>query len=66
MTTRKPVRADGVFESSSKAGTDKAASRSHTTGAGHDERGRYGKSVPDPDCRESTGQNADQNTEKAS
>lgn len=58
MAARQPappaLRTDRAFEPKAKAGTDDAASRSHLPGNGHDERGRYGKSVPDPECREST------------
>ncbi len=43
---------DRAFEPRSKTGTDDPASQSHLPGAGHDERGRYGKSDPDPDSRD--------------
>ncbi|MEI9905333.1 MAG: hypothetical protein WDN06_16305 [Asticcacaulis sp.] len=48
----KSTHTDRAFEGHAKAGTEDAASQSQLPGAGHDERGRYGKSVPDPDSRD--------------
>lgn len=48
----RPAHSDRAFEPKSKAGSDDPASQSHLPGSGHDERGRYGKSVQNPASRD--------------